>query len=170
MVTELSAKSVGIRKQNTQYKKHIDVLCSDRRLQFIYARENARLPGGRKMRPEIKSYVTNNRKNAAPVIRQSVVVPKKIIYKSSPRPVKSKIVPVTRKAVASKLETSAGKIDKAAAEKSPRIRTAKVRKTQNVKSDSMVPYDKEPSRSTKRFLDQSFNVYSTERKMSKLKV
>ena len=190
VVDELNAKTAGLKKQNNQYKKHIDVLVSDRRLQYIYARENRRLPGGKRMRPEIRAYMTNNRRND-PIVRRSVLVPKKIIYKTSPRfakakkvsprnPTKSGLTPRTPD-----LETATDLKERKRDDElvtdmgmsSDRPRTAKLRKrpvdldaTKSCGSENMIPYSKEPNRSTKRFLDQSFNVQSTERKMSKLKV
>ena len=141
------------------------------------------------MRPEIRAYMTNNRRND-PVTRQNVVVPKKIIYKTTPRVAKAKKVtprstttsqnissPRPQNLTVTEDPAEASK-DKAATDDcitSTRPRTAKLRKSPRAASEkgtseTMIPYSKEPNRSTKRFLDQSFNVYSTEKKMSKLKV
>ena len=190
VVDELSAKTAGLKKQNNQYKKHIDVLVGDRRLQYIYARENRRLPGGKRMRPEIRAYMTNNRRND-PVVRRSALVPKKIIYKTTPRFAKANKVsprnPTKNGLTARTPDLEIGSTDFKELKRnddesvtdsgiaSDRPRTAKVRKrpedtTKSCGSEDMIPYSKEPNRSTKRFLDQSFNIHSTERKMSKLKM
>ena len=140
------------------------------------------------MRPEIKAYMTNNRRND-PVILQTRIVPKKIIFKTTPRVAKAKKVSprnTTSKSISSprcqnvtvRGETKEANKDNNKEDKDTtngRPRTAKIRKSPRVASDgfsteTMTPYSKEPNRSTKRFLDQSFNVHSTERKMSKLKM
>ena len=144
------------------------------------------------MRPEIRAYMTNNRRND-PIVRRSVLVPKKIIYKTSPRFAKAKKVSPRNpsKSVSTPrtpdLETASADLKERKRDddelatgtgmSSDRPRTAKLRKRpvdldagKSCGSENMIPYSKEPNRSTKRFLDQSLSVHSTERKMSKLKV
>ncbi len=193
-VTELSARSSSIRKQNRAYRAHIDALCRDRRLQYIYAREHRRLPGRKRMRPEIRAYMSDPPRSD-PLYKHGVgLVPKKIVFKSSPRPAKSSGSP--RKVAALKVDSSGdssatprgkalttrrsdgrdGATSKSA-DSSPRSRTAKVRKVAPPKGSkktgasprSLVPHEKEPGRSAQRFMEENYNLSSAEEKLSNLK-
>ncbi len=186
-VNELISKNEVLKKQQGIYKKQIGNLYTDRRLQYIYSRENKKMPGKR-YKPQIRPYTSDSYYYRQRLdLQKKKTVPKS--PRSSPRPIKPDAGTSPRASKSPRgvkspqlLNTQTISLDMGTSSNPAKVQSPKKsgvpkKRKRNpmptmyktIPEDS-VPYSKVQTKSAKRFSDESFNVTSTEKKMSNLKV